>query len=804
MTAAPNEPTPVYGAAAEQYWNAGWRGILPVPAGSKRITATGWTGWAGSWPAWPDIQAWIDGQAGANLALRLPVDVLGVDVDAYGGKPGAATLEQCEARWGALPATWRTTSRDDGQSGIRLYRIPPGMDWPGQLPGGGVETVHTGHRYAVAWPSIHPEGRTYRWIGPDGQVQLGLPSADELPYLPAGWVLGLPRGRRGDQQPADLTGPEVTAWLRGIPGVLEQPCPHMARGASRAAERVASLAGSRHEDMLSAVLTLARYGEQGHRGLRDAVGQVERAFVTAATADKSRTPNEARGEVERALAGAVRVIAGAPSLAVDGADPCDLPRLLAAKKSPPIPEDGGEQCRNPTGSGEVAPDELEPDPFGTWPGPARSVQPDEPSTGIAPGPTTSGDAGLAGRTPPTLAEWGFTADRYGRLHPAVTLPELVTLTDFLAVPDEPTTYRIDRLLPIGGRAVLAAQYKAGKSTIVANLLRSLADGDPFLDEFEVTPPAGPVVLIDDELDPRQLRRWLRDQGIHNADQVRVLALRGQVSTFNLLDPDTAAAWVRQLKGAEFVIFDCLRPVLDACGLSEDKDAGRFLVAFDELLRAAGIDGAVLVHHMGHAGERSRGDSRLLDWPDATWRLVRQRPDNGDEPDPAAPRFFTAFGRDVDVPEGAVTFDPEVRRLSYVGGSRADAKVSADADAALPDLLAVLGAAEGPLNVREVQARMMSRGQSQRAARAALKSAGGAVLSVPGPRNAILYYLNPASTSLRQTGTYTQCQFGDLNATSGGLVCPVCGTPDQLGPDGICAAVDSTHIAARQTDKADPQ
>lgn len=81
--------------------------------------------------------------------------------------------------------------------------------------------------------------------------------------------------------------------------------------------------------------------------------------------------------------------------------------------------------------------------------------------------------------------------------------------------------------------------------------------------------------------------------------------------------------------------DCLRPVLDSLGLDENHDTGRVLVALDELAASAGVGEFALIHHMGHAGERSRGDSRLRDWPDAELRIVRA------DDDPASPRFFTA-------------------------------------------------------------------------------------------------------------------------------------------------------------------
>jgi hypothetical protein len=155
-------------------------------------------------------------------------------------------------------------------------------------------------------------------------------------------------------------------------------------------------------------------------------------------------------------------------------------------------------------------------------------------------------------------------------------PQMVTLPDFLAVPDEDVTWRVDGLWPVGGRVVFAAQRKAGKSTAVGNLVRSLVNGDDFLDAFPTHKPAGKVVLVDVELDPRMLRRWLRDHGIVNRDKVIVLPLRGYAASLNLLDEQTRSRWAKKLRavGTSVILLDCMRPILDALGLSEDKDAGR--------------------------------------------------------------------------------------------------------------------------------------------------------------------------------------------------------------------------------------
>jgi hypothetical protein len=85
--------------------------------------------------------------------------------------------------------------------------------------------------------------------------------------------------------------------------------------------------------------------------------------------------------------------------------------------------------------------------------------------------------------------------------------------------------------------------------------------------------------------------------------------------------------------------------------------------------------------LGHVGECSRGDSRLRDWPDTEWRLVRDKSNDEDgAADPAAARYFAAYGRDVDQPEQLLAYDPTFRRLTIAGGSRKEAKVDALATA----------------------------------------------------------------------------------------------------------------------------
>ncbi len=206
--------------------------------------------------------------------------------------------------------------------------------------------------------------------------------------------------------------------------------------------------------------------------------------------------------------------------------------------------------------------------------------------------------------------------------PPAPIMELLTLRERLARPVEPLEWRIEGWQPARTRVVLAAQFKAGKTVLVGNLVRSLLDGDPFLGHSAVHPVAGCVALLDLEMGEVMLDGWLRAQAIRHDDRLLVAPLRGRLASLDLLDDAKRSAWAKLLRdrGVEYLVFDCLRPALDSLGLDEHREAGRFLVAFDELLQEAGIPEALVVHHFGHGPERSRGDSRLRDWPDVEWRL----------------------------------------------------------------------------------------------------------------------------------------------------------------------------------------
>ena len=301
-----------FAQSAMTYRNMGWLGTLPVPLGTK-----GWTGADGATPSVADVTAWAESpsetEGGGNIALRLPHRVLGLDVDAYGGKVGGATLAGLVETYGPLPSTWCSTSRDDGVSGIRFFTIPTGLAWPG-VAGAGIEVIQYRHRYAVVAPSVHPDGRTYRWIGPDGRVRSSVPRVDSLPELPESWVVGLTDGQAATAtERAGLTSSAAQEWL--TEHGAGEPCSTVAEDlASKQSVLAASATGSRHDAARGVTMRLVQLAADGHPGAGAALNALQTTWTELVGEDHTRAV-----EFTRMVSGAVDIVAAGPVASVD---PC--------------------------------------------------------------------------------------------------------------------------------------------------------------------------------------------------------------------------------------------------------------------------------------------------------------------------------------------------------------------------------------------------------------------------------------------------------------------------------------------------
>lgn len=307
-----------YNRGAPGYWTEGWTPI-PLPPKRKYPPERGWTGGnktnSGELPSREQIEKWIASQGDGNVALRVPRNVLGIDVDLYDGKAGGATLAAAEEAWGTLPPTWISSSRTDG-SGIRLFRVPEGLHWPGELPQGkGIELIKWDHRYVVAAPSIHPEGREYVWLDLEGSPttdgdEWEFPDIAELPELPQDWVDGLTSGRQWEaKSEADMSSEEVTDWLKNRGGGTDGMCEVMERTLATHLRdiRPTGAEGGGHESMTKAVWAVIGDAAAGHKGVRKALEKIQAAFREAVKG--RRSTSERQSEWRRSLEEGVRKVA---------------------------------------------------------------------------------------------------------------------------------------------------------------------------------------------------------------------------------------------------------------------------------------------------------------------------------------------------------------------------------------------------------------------------------------------------------------------------------------------------------------
>ena len=182
-----------------------------------------------------------------------------------------------------------------------------------------------------------------------------------------------------------------------------------------------------------------------------------------------------------------------------------------------------------------------------------------------------------------------------------------------------------------------------------------------------------------EVGPNALRRWMRDSGITNTGKVIVANLRGKASALALNTDEGRRRFTEWLRtnDARVVILDPLAPVLASLGLDENanSDVAQFFSWWSESLTLAGVEDDLIVHHTGHAGERSRGASRLLDEPDAIWTLGKETGDDAGEFASLGPppRYLSAYGRDVEMGARLLTFDASTRRLELTDEPRSAAK-----------------------------------------------------------------------------------------------------------------------------------
>ena len=265
------------------YLEAGWEPI-PLAAGAKGPPPRDSTGHGGTVTR-DKLHRWVVDRPDDDLAVRMPEDVVGIDLDTY---KGGCTIETLEDSLGGLPSTHRTSARDDG-SGIRYFRVPIGTKLSGVLPGDVAgELIQRHHRYAKV-SGTHPNGGRYRWISPEGTEGGTPPRVTELAELSLDWIEALSK-----------SVPQALPRLQGtVPAGMSRWVAQVAQAALQ--DLSGSGSGSRHDATLRRVMQLTWAEAKQISGAAGAIGTLRTAFI-AAVSDRS-SQLEAEREFDRMLKG---------------------------------------------------------------------------------------------------------------------------------------------------------------------------------------------------------------------------------------------------------------------------------------------------------------------------------------------------------------------------------------------------------------------------------------------------------------------------------------------------------------------
>lgn len=298
----------------------------PHPLRRKAPTPTGFTGHAAKYPTTDEINNWCNDGNRHNICLRLAGvseshEVIGIDVDHYtsGGKEkrGGDQLMALEARLGVLPKTWISSARSDGVSGIRYYRVPRGLAFRGQVDKD-IECIQKGHRFAVVWPSKHPDGGTYFWYKPGANLTAvptveEIPDARDLPELPEQWLGYLTHDKMSasdlERIDMDSSVDQIYKWADAVfHGDNDtEMCSLMGKKLEAHKKGIAEDATS-HDKIVNAHFNLLSLAAEGHLGWVKAVNEIEQFWMDDVIRRDKRSKDELVQEIWRSRTNALRKI----------------------------------------------------------------------------------------------------------------------------------------------------------------------------------------------------------------------------------------------------------------------------------------------------------------------------------------------------------------------------------------------------------------------------------------------------------------------------------------------------------------
>lgn len=284
-----------------------------------------------------------------------------------------------------------------------------------------------------------------------------------------------------------------------------------------------------------------------------------------------------------------------------------------------------------------------------------------------------------------------------------------SLRDMVGRTRDVERYLVDGICGARHNVIITAQYKAGKTMLLTNLLRSLADGRPFLRKSVQQRVVGMWSCEMDEID--LIDEYIVPQKVSNVDDFHVAHLRGHhVDILSEVGRNWTVQW---LKSRQITVWgiDSLARLARMSGVDENDNTQMMslLVRIDEIKHDAGVDVAFILVHTGRgemeAGkERARGATVVDDWADARWIYTKQ----GDT------RFLSVDGRRVRMEETELVFSERTNRLTLGNGDRDTQPMRAGVEMVRVAMVNHNGKAKSKNELQKWLSPMLARGMRNRA------------------------------------------------------------------------------------------
>jgi RecA-family ATPase len=183
-------------------------------------------------------------------------------------------------------------------------------------------------------------------------------------------------------------------------------------------------------------------------------------------------------------------------------------------------------------------------------------------------------------------------------------PPTLRLSDELREVTGSPPLHIDGLCGQGHNVVVAAQWKAGKTTIAVERVRAEVDGTPFLGEFATRRLYGNVGFWNNELEQHDMLEYFRRSGVINTGRIAVEHLKGRrVPLLSDIGAEWTIKWLYD-REVESWYLDPWAVVCSWSGVNEylDPEVGPLLERLDAIKRESDVELIHICHHTGRQPE----------------------------------------------------------------------------------------------------------------------------------------------------------------------------------------------------------